>query len=242
VSPDLEKLITLQEIDLKIQRLTIRLSAIPAERAQIEARFNEFSATYTGIREQLESAYKQRKELEVELEQTQHHHEKYKQDLMKVRNEKEYATCLREIDATKKASSQLETQLLQLMDDIEKLEAEAKEFAPEVEKRRSIIDQELASYDQELAEADQQIAVIKDERNQLVQDMPKSLFEQYERVARLRNGIALSEARNGSCSVCRMRIRPQAFSEVRRGEQIIICENCSRILFYRVEPETAAML
>ena len=238
MSPDLEKLITLQEIDLKVQQLKTRLTTIPAEREQIKARFNEFSSAYNEASEKLEESRTERGRLERELEDTQRHHEKYKEDLMKVRNEKEYTTCLREIDSTKKAASQLETQLLQLMEQIEKLEAEVNKYSPEIENRRIAVEEELTSCDRELESTAQEIEQIKVERDQMAKDIPKPLFSNYERVARLRGGIALSEIYNGSCSACRMKVRPQAFSQVRKGDQIIICENCSRILYYRSNPET----
>ncbi|MCA1557572.1 MAG: C4-type zinc ribbon domain-containing protein, partial [Acidobacteria bacterium] len=55
----------------------------------------------------------------------------------------------------------------------------------------------------------------------------------YKRIStRIRDGVALAEARNNSCSACFMALRPQVMAEVRRGEEIIICENCNRILYY----------
>lgn len=242
MSPDLEKLITLQEIDLKIQQLKTRLANVPAERKKIEARFDEFAAAHNEVRDKLEAAQAERKQVETELADTQRHLEKYKEDLMKVRNEKEYTTCLREIDSAKKSISQLESQTLQLMEEMEKLEAELGKFSPEIESRKQELDQELAAFERELAEGEQNIEKVVAERNQIVASMPKPLIAQYERVAKLRQGVVLAEVRDRSCSACRMKVRPQAFTEVKRGERIIECESCSRILFYRETelPETAA--
>jgi predicted nucleic acid-binding Zn-ribbon protein len=56
---------------------------------------------------------------------------------------------------------------------------------------------------------------------------------QYVRiVARIRDGVAVAEARNGACMACFMALRPQVMAEVRRGEEIITCDNCNRILYY----------
>jgi predicted nucleic acid-binding Zn-ribbon protein len=45
--------------------------------------------------------------------------------------------------------------------------------------------------------------------------------------------VALAEARNGSCSACFIALRPQVMAQVRRGEEIVTCDNCNRILFYQ---------
>jgi predicted nucleic acid-binding Zn-ribbon protein len=57
----------------------------------------------------------------------------------------------------------------------------------------------------------------------------------YERLSRMRSGFALAEARDYSCLACRMKIRPQVFNDIRRGEKIITCESCGRILYFKVE-------
>jgi predicted nucleic acid-binding Zn-ribbon protein len=54
----------------------------------------------------------------------------------------------------------------------------------------------------------------------------------YNRLAqRSRDGIAVAEVVNGSCSACNMSLRPQMNVEVKKGNEIITCENCSRILY-----------
>jgi hypothetical protein len=55
----------------------------------------------------------------------------------------------------------------------------------------------------------------------------------YNRIsARIRDGVAVAEARNSSCAACFMTIRPHVMAQIRRGDEIIVCDNCSRILYY----------
>ena len=54
----------------------------------------------------------------------------------------------------------------------------------------------------------------------------------YETVARRRGGIALAEARDGICTICHVRLRPQVFNTVRRNESLLQCESCNRILYF----------
>ncbi|CAN5205567.1 hypothetical protein BH18ACI2_BH18ACI2_18180 [soil metagenome] len=64
-------------------------------------------------------------------------------------------------------------------------------------------------------------------------ELPKPMGALYNRIStRIRDGIAVAEARNSSCTACFMTLRPQVMSEIRRGEEIIICDNCNRILYY----------
>ena len=66
---------------------------------------------------------------------------------MKATNEREYTTAVREIDVARKAVSALETEILKLMERIEKLEAQVAAAEPEMESRRVEIDGQLKKMD-----------------------------------------------------------------------------------------------
>ena len=46
----------------------------------------------------------------------------------------------------------------------------------------------------------------------------------------------VAEARDGICTICHVRLRPQVFNDVRRNEAIVQCESCQRILYYVPAP------
>jgi predicted nucleic acid-binding Zn-ribbon protein len=54
----------------------------------------------------------------------------------------------------------------------------------------------------------------------------------FERIAHGRKGVAVAEARDGLCTVCHVRLRPQIFNEVRRNDGLHQCDSCTRILYY----------
>ena len=54
----------------------------------------------------------------------------------------------------------------------------------------------------------------------------------YERARRARKGVGVAEAVEGRCSACHMAMRPQFSQELKRGDQIMSCESCNRILYY----------
>ncbi|MGH9351326.1 MAG: zinc ribbon domain-containing protein, partial [Terriglobia bacterium] len=64
----------------------------------------------------------------------------------------------------------------------------------------------------------------------------------YERLRRGRHGVALVEVRDGLCTGCHVRLRPQAYNEIRTQDIYMTCEACARILYYvpPVEGEAAA--
>jgi hypothetical protein len=81
---------------------------------------------------------------------------------------------------------------------------------------------------------------ISRERLTLVAAIDKRLLAIFELVARKRNGIAVAEARDGICTICHVRLRPQVFNTVLRNDQIIQCDTCNRILYSTPKPASAA--
>lgn len=241
MSPELSQLIELQELDLEIQRVSGRLSRIPEERESTENEFKQQAAEFLDLTSKHEQTLEDRKQLEIELATTQQNHDKFEQDKTRVRNEKEYTAVLREIDATRKHIGTLETEILKRMEELEKLDAELAARAPDVERMRAEVDLILAALDEERDAANRQLSEFLERRKKLSGKMPRALFASYDRMSRLGRGQALAEVRsNGICLACRVRVRPKIFSDVRKGDQLVTCENCGRILYYHNETSHSA--
>ena len=63
----------------------------------------------------------------------------------------------------------------------------------------------------------------------VIDTVPASI---YDRLAqRSRDGVAVAEVVGGACSACYMHLRPQVQLNVKKGDEIVVCENCSRIMY-----------
>jgi predicted nucleic acid-binding Zn-ribbon protein len=100
----------------------------------------------------------------------------------------------------------------------------------EVEAEKKAMAEELATVETALSQATEQ-------RAKVIAAMEPRLVALFEQVARARKGIAICIAtRDGLCSACHVRLRPQVFQEVRRNDAIIQCFSCNRILYYVPPP------
>ena len=230
---ELEQLINLQKTDLDIKRLESELNKIPERRASIEQEFEERAASFRTLETRRDEASGLRAAREAELVLLREHVVRADRNLMKSQNETEYTAAIREADAARKQIATLETQIIEGMETIEKAEAELAEHAPEVERLRVELESNIKGFEKEVESQTKQLARARKLHEQLTVTLPKQSATLYTRIAsRIRNGQALAEARNNSCTACLMRLRPQTMSEVRRADDLIICENCGRILYY----------
>ncbi|MEP7340838.1 MAG: C4-type zinc ribbon domain-containing protein [Acidobacteriota bacterium] len=233
MNPELSQLISLQDVDVEIKRLRSEIDSLPARREQLEAMFAADNREFLELKQQGEAAQARKSSLEEELNDEQQKLDKFKSDLMKATNEREYSTAVREIDVAKKAISALETDVLKLMEQIEKLEAQIAERSPEIEAKRVALDAQLAEYESLAKTDNKKLAKLIAARTPMVNTLSAETRSTYERMSKIKSGLALSEAVDYKCLACRMTIRPQVFNDIRGGETLITCENCGRILFFR---------
>ena len=235
MNSELSHLISLQDVDVEIKRLKEEIKSLPARRDELERQFAESVKEYFAIKQELDDAQDARRRLEGDLEHEQQKHQKFKNDLMKATNEREYTTAVREIDITRKTISTLETETLKLMERVEKLDTQVAERTPAMESRRIEIDRQLNEWSAAADANQQRLETLNAERQVKMQALGSEARQTYERLSRMRSGFALSEARDWQCLACRMKIRPQVFNDIRKGDSIITCENCGRILYYKVD-------
>src|SRR5215204_7621944 len=234
---ELEKLIALQNLDTTIRRLEKELEAIPQRRAEIENEFDQRAFQIRALENQRDEARHNRTRLENEVIDQRSRAERAERNLMSSKKQDEYTAAIREADAARKQISALETQILEQLEQLEQAETSLKERADEIATLNSDREVKLKAFDEETSTIGDRLAAARKEREELFASLPKPMSALYSRiVARIRDGVAVAEARNRSCTACFMSLRPQVMAEVRRGDEIITCDNCGRIL-YVVPPE-----
>jgi predicted nucleic acid-binding Zn-ribbon protein len=233
VKAELQQLIALQNLDTTIRKLEQDQQAIPERRAEIEREFDQRAFEIRALENRRDEAKHTRARLENEVVEQRGRAERAERNLMSSKKQDEYTAAIREADAARKQISALETQILEQLEQLEQAETKLTERADEIAGMNSDRDAKLKAFDDETGTIDQRLATARKEREELFANLPKATSTLYSRIkARIRDGVAVAEARNRSCSACFMSLRPQVMAEIRRGEDIITCDNCGRILFY----------
>jgi predicted nucleic acid-binding Zn-ribbon protein len=239
VKAELQKLIALQNLDTTIRKLEKDQKATPERRAEIEKEFDQRAFEIRVLENRRDEAKHTRARLENEVMEQRGRVERAERNLMSSKKPDEYTAAIREADAARKQISALETQILEQMEQLEKAETSLNERADEIVTMNSDRETKLKAFDDETGRIGDRLIAARKEREEVFASLPKPMSALYSRIgARIRDGVAVAEARNRSCSACFMSLRPQVMAEVRRGEDIITCDNCGRIL-YVTPPEPA---
>lgn len=230
---ELEQLIALQNTDINIRRMQAQLNATPQKRAEIEKEFEQRAFEFRALEAKRDDARAARARIENEIAEQRTLAERAERNLMASKNAKDYEAAIRELDATKKHISQLETNILEQMEILDTTEKQLQELEPEMARLRGELDMQLKRFADDEETLAESIATTQIERENIAARLPKQMSALYNRIStRIKGGVAVAEARNSSCSACHVSLRPHVMAQIRRGDEIILCENCSRILYY----------
>lgn len=237
---ELEKLIELQKTDTNIRRLKKSIETAEQRRADLEQEFEKHASSVREIQNRAETARSERTDLEKQIAEAKTHLERANRNLKTSTNQKQYETSMREADVLQKQISGFETQVLEKMTAVEEVEKVLGERADEISSLEGNHQEAVKHFEKELKENKAELEVETKKRHEVFVTLPANLAAVYNRLAlRSRDGIAVAEVRNGSCSACFMALRPQMQVEIKKGDKIITCESCARIL-YVTPPETQA--
>jgi uncharacterized protein len=147
---------------------------------------------------------------------------------------------LHEIATAETAIRSHEDRILERMEEAETLTAELKAAETELKTQQAAIAAERKTLEAEAASLHRTADEKSSARTAAAKELSPDALRLFEHVSKQRKGLAVAEARDGGCTVCHVRMRPQMFNEVRRGENLIQCESCLRILYFVPDAATQA--
>ncbi|HEY0876019.1 MAG TPA: C4-type zinc ribbon domain-containing protein [Vicinamibacterales bacterium] len=230
--PDLQRLIQLQEFDSTIERAKRRIAEIPGVQESLESRSTAAAAAVQAVKDRIAATNASRRDIEKEVAAVQSRLSKYKDQLMAVKTNKEYQAMQTEIATAEGLVRSQEDRLLDLMEVSEQESADLKAAEAAMKSEQAAIAAEQKALETERTTLEADLERLSTERASLASQISKEALDIFERAGHGRKGIAVAEARDGLCTVCHVRLRPQIFNEVRRNSAIIQCESCTRILYF----------
>jgi uncharacterized protein len=240
--PDLKLALRLQDIDNRIAELAREISSLPKHIAEIERKLETHERKLEADRAALTANHKDRKRFEGEIQVQQQKISKLKDQMLEAKTNDQYRAFQHEIEYCEKEIRTSEDSILDLMSESEPLERNVKSAEGALKQEKAQVEAEKQQARERTARDQKELGELQAERKSIAVQLTPKVLDSYERVRKMRRGIAIAEAVDGRCSQCHIALRLQFFQDLKRGEQVMNCESCNRILYYNppqiVEPLT----
>ena len=228
----LEHLIVLQRLDSAAQDAKRRLAEEPEREKAYEAELAAAREVVAAAKARLAESQGVRREHEKTVALHQGRLSKFREQAMAVKTNQEYHAIQKEIEFAQTEMKAAEDQVLERMLEADDLTAAIKRAEAELVAEQKKVDAARKAMTAESAELKATLERVATERAEVVRSLTPQVLSTFELVSSRRNGVAVAEARDGICTICHVRLRPQIFNTIRRNDDIIRCDSCGRILFF----------
>jgi predicted nucleic acid-binding Zn-ribbon protein len=236
VNADLRNLIALQDLEQKIAGLQKQIHDIPIQVQTLQDELQRLTTVHQERIARSQDLAKRRRSLEGDVDLMRTKLARLKDQLMSVKTNKEYTAMLHEIQTAEAQIRSEEDKVLEIMEELETMEGDLKGAEKTLKLRTAEVGTAIQKCQDSVPGIERELENLKAERTRTETLVEVDLLSRYRRIAEVRKGIALAEARDELCMACHVRIRPQVFADLFKTENIYSCDSCSRILFLRDVP------
>ncbi|MBB6001972.1 MULTISPECIES: zinc ribbon domain-containing protein [Arcicella] len=231
IAQKLEALLKLQNIDSALDGIKKMRGDLPEEVrdledevAGIETRISKFNKEIAILEEDITKNRNAKKEAEKLVN-------KYKDQQMNVRNNREYDAISKEIELQQlemeladKRTREFEFKILNKKDDVSETETR-------LNTRKKDLDAKKKELNVLIAESEEDEQKLMNNRDKAVKFVEERLLRPYDKLrGNYPNGLAVVLVKRGACGGCFSAVPPQRQADIKDKKRIIVCEHCGRIL------------
>jgi predicted nucleic acid-binding Zn-ribbon protein len=226
----LERISALQDLNRQIEQLQREAEMLSIDVRNLERQLEERKRRAAQAHQQRRDALRQADAVQMKISEAEADIARLKGQLNVTRNQKEYdiirhAILSRQADVQKWEDDGLAA--LQTVDELAKEEAR---LAEEVRRAEGELTATKGQVAEQQAELDRRMADLREERDGVRRDINPNVLSAYERLTSHHRSRALAEVRNRICQGCYTRITKQTENLLMRGDEIVYCHSCGRML------------
>jgi predicted nucleic acid-binding Zn-ribbon protein len=228
---DLELLFELQNYDIKISDINKQISIAPSLIEQKNIILEDKKAELNERKKKYVDLVSLKKEKESLLDNKEKAIEKHSMEINTVKSNDTYKALLLEIEKAKADKSILEDELLALMEKVDEESAKIKAAENEFQEFEENIKKEITDIRNNVNKLKEEVIALENEREEHKSKVNKSILSHYERLKEGCDGRGMAIVDGESCGCCGMVLRTQLINQALKGQELVFCDNCSRILF-----------
>ncbi len=231
MNDDLKKLIGLQEIDSRIDRMFAEMEEIPREKRIHKREIQSQRSDYENEKKKIEEIREMNRKSSIEKENTLKELAEFKNKLLEMKTNEAYRTMLVQIRYAENKISELDIKQLELMYEEESSEENLKETQKIWERNEKRFQKRQNILDGQLKVLEENIGELRIEREEIKSDINIRLLDKYEQLRSSGEGNVIVGLNKGACGGCMTNLPPQTAVEINQG-LAFTCPICGRFVIW----------
>lgn len=232
MNPQIPALYQLQKQDRQLGRLERKLELIPRRIKELDEDLDKLRVMLDAERDKCDQTRSFQSSQELQLADEEELIRLGKSRINQIKTARELSATQREIETTRRLSTAR-------AEEIEKLKAGVAEAEQRVTSMRESLEALQAQADAEQTRLgatkkkfEARITKLSGRRTGLTSQLEPDTLSAYERIRRRGGGLAFVAVKERRCSACKMVVPHQIYVQLRKGDDILACESCGRLLFW----------
>ena len=233
----LRALVALQDKDKGLDAIQKEIDAVPPRIAAAKSDLEGEKRRLDAVKAKAVELEKKKKAKELDVAAKEEAARKHQTQLNELKSNEAYKAMQAEIEKEKAAAGDLETEILVMMEEIDKARAEEKAAAADFKKTEEFAKKDLEKLEAELSHAKGEHAQAKTGRDAAAAAVPADMLRVYDHIRSRGKPDAVVPVVDGHCASCQINLSPSMIAEVTKLKSLVVCESCQRILY---KPEHVA--
>ena len=225
-------LIGLQAYDIRIREKLAQKERGPAAVLKRKENLAAAEAVLQEEMDKLDSHNNLSRETERGIQDLDDRLKKAEVKLSGITSNKEYRAALKEIEGIKQEKETLELAAIELMEQKEDLAAACDHNQKKSQEMKKQFEHDRKQILRDMKILDKDLEGLQKERERCSKATEQSLLQKYDLLKDHKGGVAITPVVKGVCQACHMAIPPQKFNELIRGDKLMNCPNCARIMYW----------
>jgi len=236
----IEKLLVLQDRDRNLIRTEAELESIEPEKQMALRKCEGSLKALEAAKARAAEIETRRKEFELEVQSYNEKIAKYSTQQLETKKNEEYQALTREIEGCQQKISDIETEILLLMDEAEEAAEAVKKAQAEADEVKRMVDAQVADLDARQKNLEKRLEELEAERDKLAAEVDERTLARYERLLKLRGESVVVGIEHSACGGCHVKLPAQVVLATKADKELTACPHCSRLLYFTADMDLQA--
>ena len=227
----LDILVKIQQFDEEISSTQREIEEIPTKIGAIERQIENAQNQLLEKQDRAGQVKKTYKMKEGDIAENEQKIIKLNSQTFAVKTNEEYRAIVHEVEFLKTENKRIEDEMMALLEEEERIrttlgtiEAETRQFLAD---RRA----DIEHFHARTEELKQQLAQAEHNYRTYFGQLPDAIQAQYRNIKKVR-GQAVCVVTDETCPGCSSILTPQFLNELKKRKEVLLCDNCGRMLVY----------
>lgn len=231
ISETINKLLIIQERDVRIMRCQREIDQIPQKSKEIEDDANQMRESAQKAKDESKVHQSEVKKIELEIESLRQKVAKLREQQFQIKSNEEFKALNNEISHLNDEIKKMEDREITFMELVEGAQQGELKAQKDLRATENTIKDRLLALNERKINLEAEVKQLQSDRDNIAKDVANEFLAIYNRIIENKKDQALVAVENGACAGCHMHLPAHVVCDLKKKSGLVACSFCGRILY-----------